>query len=233
MGDGKKTQPGFMIYRETAAMLAMMDDAVAGQLIKACSKYFILGVEPDDLGGLTAIIWEKIKFDLDASRQKYDAICQRNLANIRKRYDTPTSGKPSESDTPTNGILTSNIKHQTSNTKHQTVNNIYSADKPRREKFVPPTDALAIAFFQEQGSTADEARAFVDFYQSKGWIVGRNPMKDWKASARNWMRRNRDAPKQKPKEKSFLDYARELNSQSNSQETTQDSTIYADWSEIE
>lgn len=33
------------------------------------------------------------------------------------------------------------------------------------------------------------ASSFLDHYQANGWKVGRNPMKDWKAAARNWQRR--------------------------------------------
>lgn len=35
-----------------------------------------------------------------------------------------------------------------------------------------------------------ECLKFIDFYQSKGWKVGNAPMKDWKASWRNWQRKN-------------------------------------------
>lgn len=34
----------------------------------------------------------------------------------------------------------------------------------------------------------DEAESFVDFYASKGWKVGKAPMKDWVAAARRWIR---------------------------------------------
>ncbi len=40
----------------------------------------------------------------------------------------------------------------------------------------------------------DTAQSFFDFYQSKGWVVGKAPMKDWKAAARRWLKEN--APKQ-------------------------------------
>ena len=32
------------------------------------------------------------------------------------------------------------------------------------------------------------AEQFYDFYQSKGWMVGKTKMKDWKAAIRNWER---------------------------------------------
>ena len=36
-----------------------------------------------------------------------------------------------------------------------------------------------------------EAEAFIDFYESKGWFVGKNKMKDWKACVRTWEMRNK------------------------------------------
>ena len=34
-----------------------------------------------------------------------------------------------------------------------------------------------------------DAEAFIDFYESKNWKIGRNKMKDWKACVRTWERR--------------------------------------------
>ena len=36
---------------------------------------------------------------------------------------------------------------------------------------------------------ASNAKPFIDYYTSNGWKVGRNPMKDWQASFRNWCSR--------------------------------------------
>jgi hypothetical protein len=44
------------------------------------------------------------------------------------------------------------------------------------------------AYFQELGSTHDEAQKCYDHYTANGWKVGKNAMKDWKATARNWNR---------------------------------------------
>ena len=38
-----------------------------------------------------------------------------------------------------------------------------------------------------RGNTVDP-EAFWDFYQSKGWVVGKAPMKDWQAAVRTWER---------------------------------------------
>ena len=45
-----------------------------------------------------------------------------------------------------------------------------------------------------------DCEAFYDFYESKGWKVGKSKMKDWKAAVRNWERR-----KQKTSKMSKLD----------------------------
>lgn len=55
--------------------------------------------------------------------------------------------------------------------------------KPK--KFQKPTIEQIKAYCLEAGKNID-AEAFFDFYEAKGWVVGRAPMKDWKAAVRNW-----------------------------------------------
>ena len=56
-----------------------------------------------------------------------------------------------------------------------------------RKRFVPPTLDEVAAFVQEIGGKIDPQR-FLDYYASNGWMVGRNHMKDWKATVRRWAR---------------------------------------------
>ena len=39
-----------------------------------------------------------------------------------------------------------------------------------------------------------DAEAFIDFYESKNFMIGKNKMKDWKAAVRTWERREKDSP---------------------------------------
>lgn len=48
-----------------------------------------------------------------------------------------------------------------------------------------PTVEEVRAYCAERGNSVDP-QAFVDFYESKGWLVGKSPMKDWKAAVRTW-----------------------------------------------
>jgi hypothetical protein len=62
--------------------------------------------------------------------------------------------------------------------------------QPRRTTaFVKPTVSDIVAYVLEVNATVD-AKVFWDYYESNGWRVGRNPMKDWKATVRQWQNRN-------------------------------------------
>lgn len=39
-----------------------------------------------------------------------------------------------------------------------------------------------------------DPEAFVDFYESKGWVVGRAKMKCWKSAVRTWEKRQQAKP---------------------------------------
>lgn len=59
-----------------------------------------------------------------------------------------------------------------------------------KKRFTPPTREEVQAYCMERGNNVD-AEAFIDFYTSKGWMVGKNPMKDWKACVRTWEKRDK------------------------------------------
>lgn len=56
------------------------------------------------------------------------------------------------------------------------------------KRFTPPTVEEVQAYCQERRNNIDPEQ-FVDFYASKGWKVGNNSMKDWKACVRTWEKR--------------------------------------------
>lgn len=56
------------------------------------------------------------------------------------------------------------------------------------KRFVPPTVDEVTAYCRERQNNVDPQR-FIDFYASKGWKVGNQPMKDWKACVRTWEQR--------------------------------------------
>jgi len=59
----------------------------------------------------------------------------------------------------------------------------------KRKNFSPPLLDELKKYLSEKNIIIDPER-FIDFYQSKNWMVGKNKMKDWKAAVRNWNRNN-------------------------------------------
>ena len=71
-----------------------------------------------------------------------------------------------------------------------------SIEKDISKRFKAPTPTEVSNYAAEKGYNMD-ADSFIDFYESKGWMIGKNKMKDWKAAVRNWNRRDKGT--QKPK----------------------------------
>lgn len=70
-----------------------------------------------------------------------------------------------------------------------------SAKPPARTRFSPPSVQEIEEYCTEKGFLLDAER-FVDYYASVGWRVGKNPMKDWRAAVRTWVKK--DTPKPEP-----------------------------------
>ena len=62
------------------------------------------------------------------------------------------------------------------------------APESNPNRFVKPTVDEVAAYIKEKGYKFDPD-AFWNFYESKGWRVGRNPMKSWKAACTTWNER--------------------------------------------
>ena len=96
--------------------------------------------------------------------------------------DDNESNQQSTNNQPTiNQQVTNNQPHL------KNVKNVKNVKKVKNNIFKPPTAEEVKAYCIERGNNVD-VDAFIDFYESKGWYVGKNKMKDWKAAVRNWER---------------------------------------------
>lgn len=76
-------------------------------------------------------------------------------------------------------------------------------EEPKRTYFTPPTIEEVREYCRSRNNNIDPEQ-FCSFYESKGWMVGQNRMKDWKASVRTWERgRDRGMPAVPQKQGSF------------------------------
>ena len=85
--------------------------------------------------------------------------------------------------------------------------NIEAGKPPRSTVFKPPTVEDVQAYCEERQNGIN-AQQFVDFYESKGWLIGKSKMRDWKAAVRTWERRD-SGDRDRDTDNIFLQMARE------------------------
>ena len=84
------------------------------------------------------------------------------------------------------------VKGDTVSEKKDTVSETPKPVLKPQPLFKPPTLEEVEAYCTERNNKIN-AQQFIDFYSSKGWMVGKNKMKDWKACVRTWEQRNNDS----------------------------------------
>jgi uncharacterized protein YdaU (DUF1376 family) len=95
---------------------------------------------------------------------------------------------PTQSERNANGMLPNNLIPNNPLPNNILVDSAESPQTPKEKKrFSKPTQLEVCQYMIEIGKGSEsESHKFFDFYESKGWAVGKSPMKNWKASVRNW-----------------------------------------------
>jgi hypothetical protein len=121
------------------------------------------------------------------------------VMNKRKRNQTDYEKKIKED---LRNIKNTEIKIQTSEKTQSKVKESKVKETKKNKAFQKPQIEMLEMYFNERGVTGSigkrEAEKFYDFYECKGWYVGKNKMKDWKCAVNNWIR-GMEKPKYKKK----------------------------------
>lgn len=185
-------------YRQHTALLSVEEKA---QLLDAIFAY--AAGEEVELTGMALMAFSFIKAQMDRDNAKYEEKCEKrkiagskgglakasnakqkvaNVANARSAKQKVANVADTDTENDTDTV-----------TDNDTVTDINSEVKPR-SVFKPPTLEEVKEYCWERNNGID-AQSFIDFYSSKGWMIGKNKMKDWKAAIRTWeQRNNRPAP---------------------------------------
>ena len=75
-------------------------------------------------------------------------------------------------------------------------NNIIPLSRNKESKFTPPTADDVRKYCEEIMVYGFNAEMFIDYYESRGWMIGKNKMKSWKAAVRTWLRRDEERREQ-------------------------------------
>lgn len=185
------------IFADMEETLSLYSDEERGRLLSAMMAYSFRGEEPV-FSGAERFIWPTIRRHIDScemQNEKQKANGKRGgrpetQINPEKPNDNPT--KPKETQSEANVTQEKPIQEQEQEQEQEHVQEQLKSTKGKRTRFVPPTSKECDAFFRENGATSVQAMKFRLYYESNGWKVGKNPMKDWQAAARGWISRDKE-----------------------------------------
>lgn len=170
---------GFICHDDYLNKTAKLTDEEVGRLFRACMVYHSTG-EVQPLDGRESVAFDFIRDDIDRAVAAYEAKCEQNRKN---RNSVNERQRPS---TDVNERQQTCLKEQEQYINKNKEKSIKEKAEPQR-RFTPPTLEQVQAYCRERGNSVD-AQKFVDFYTSKGWKVGNQSMRDWKAAVRTWER---------------------------------------------
>lgn len=139
------------------------------------------------------------------------------LDRAKPKYPAPEDADPPQEDAENSSFLPSAADcgelpqiaadcGLNTNTKEKGNTNTKGNGNTRAARFTPPTVEEVQAFISEHGYSVD-AQKFVDYYESNGWKVGKNPMRDWQAAVRTWVRRDSEQQTRAVRDNPALNYA--------------------------
>lgn len=199
----------FVFYRSFLDAIQEMNPNDQLETLLAICRYAIYGEEPEMHSMLSRAIFTIAKPSLDANKTKRTS--GKKGGRPKKKTNGFKNEKPMviENEKPTDtenenhrfseneSTVTETVTETVTDTVTDTVTETETgteteaekkAAKPQRSNFVKPTVDEIREYCRTRNNSVDP-ESFHDFYASKGWKIGKDPMKDWKAAVRTWERR--------------------------------------------
>ena len=191
-----------IFYRSFYEAIKELSPELQAQVYSAIFEY-ALNFKETELTGLAKTVFTLVKPQLDANLKRYASGSvpkqKRNGSETeakakRKRSEMEAKQKRNRSETEAN--VNDNVNDNDNVNQNLNVNlNVNENVNPN--KFVKPHPREVYDYMIERSHAVGnhwtesmirtEAEKFFNYYESNGWRVGKNPMKNWKTSASNWM----------------------------------------------
>jgi hypothetical protein len=176
-----KDKKSFLLYCDQQGVFNKLPDEIAGKLIKHIFAYVNDENPPcDDL--LLSIAFEPIQQSLKRDLKKYEVYIGKQKENGAK------GGRPKkEEETQITQPFFQEPKKADSVSESVSVSD--KDIKVKKDVFIKPSIVEIKTYMTEIGM-ADVSEKWFDYYESNGWLVGKNKMKNWKAAVRTWKSNN-------------------------------------------
>lgn len=180
----------FTVFEKFGDVCAALDVEDRKELIYAINMYGMFSEEVELPYGLKPI-FIALKEDIDHSKDSR----KRGAKGGRPKSKPPVceTCEPEVSEAEKPEVLESAEpevcgKSRETESQYKAIQSNTKQSKTKGKRFAPPSVAEVREYCAEKGYTFDP-ESFVAFYESKGWKVGRNPMKSWQAACTTWQKR--------------------------------------------
>lgn len=174
-------------YRTFYDLTTLLPEAERRKVNTALLDYFFEGIEPKGLSESGMKVFKGCEGRISKSRT--------NAANVANRYsDSKPTNEPTED--ATNDAAEGSTKPLPDRERDREADKEGAKEKRKAARFRAPSPAEVSEYAQQYAATKNlDLRAidfdpeyFCDYYESNGWHVGKQPMKNWKATVRRWLR---------------------------------------------
>lgn len=191
------------VYFDFEEKTEELNDSEKARLLLAMYRYAKTAEKPN-LTGNERFVFSAFKSEIDRDIATYNTkVANGNLGG------RPAMQEPNETENnrnkrnETENNLNAKNKNKNKEEEKEIKENHLKVVKEKL-RFSPPTLEEVKAYCQERKNHVDADR-FVDFYASKGWKVGNQPMKDWKAAVRTWERGEKSTSAQQYNQRTYTE----------------------------
>lgn len=169
---------GFVFYSSFYEALRELPNEIRLEAYDAICLYGLEGEEPD-CKDVVGAIFRLVKPQIDANNRRREAGRKGGQAPRKQNEANPKQNEATAKQTEAK---------EKDKVKEKEKDKEKDIEREKRQRFSPPSVDDVREYCNERGDLVDP-QTFVDFYTAKGWKVGNNPMKDWRAAVRTWEKR--------------------------------------------
>lgn len=166
-------------------LIERMSAELVKKVLLALFSYAETGEQPEGLNDTEMLAFSLLKKGIDDKKRQHIAKSEGGKKGMQSRWHKTTPETPQ--------------KAQEEPKSQEPIKSTTEAEKPKKTIFKPPTIDEVQAYCNERKNGID-AEAFVAFYTSKNWMIGKNKMSNWKMAVITWEKGNRRSEERRRKE---------------------------------
>lgn len=195
---------GFVFYESFYDAIRYLPDDIQLTVYKMLCEYALYGTEPETNDNVAQGFFKLMKPQIDANVKRRENGSKATKSEPKPNLDVTKEGANLNLDLTKEGAnpnldvggtepnpnldLTKPEPKDKVKDKAKEKEKVKEKVKEREKGFRPPSLDEVTAYCQERHNTVNPER-FIDFYAAKGWMIGANKMRDWKAAIRTWEQR--------------------------------------------